>query len=193
VLLLDVMGTLVFDPFYERVPAFFEMTFEQLLRQKHPTAWIEFELGQIDEATFLPRFFRDGRSYDHEGLKATMRGNYAWLPGMEDLVAELAGGGCELHAFSNYTPWYQMIEQRTTLSRFVHWSFVSCDTGLRKPDHTAYTNAAGSLGVAPEACLFVDDRPRNCDAAIEVGMPSIVFESAEQLRRELIARGVLQS
>lgn len=192
VLLLDVMGTLVFDPFYERVPAFFGMSFEQLLREKHPTAWIEFELGHIDEATFLPRFFRDGRSYDQEGLKAAMGGSYAWLPGMEALVGELASGA-ELHALSNYTPWYRMIEQRTSLSRFVQWSFVSCDTGLRKPDHAAYLNAAKSLGRAPAACLFVDDRQRNCDAAIEIGMPSIVFESAEQLQRELIARGLLQS
>lgn len=185
------MGTLVYDPFYERVPAFFGMSFEQLLREKHPTAWIEFELGEIDEAEFLPRFFRDGRDYDHDGLKAAMREAYAWLPGMEQLASDLARAGARMHALSNYTPWYRMIEERTELSRFVQWSFVSCETGVRKPDPRAYLGAARSLGLDPDDCLFVDDRTRNCEAAIEVGMGAVEFRDAGSLRADLEARGIL--
>lgn len=193
VLLLDVMGTLVFDPFYEKVPAFFGMTFEQLLREKHPTAWIEFELGEIDEAQFLPRFFRDERDYDHAGLKETLRASYRWLPGMKQVVGDLAHAGVVMHALSNYSPWYRMIEERTGLSRFVPWSFVSCDTGVRKPDAEAYVGAARALGLAPEACLFVDDRPRNCEAAVQVGMPTIPFCGAETLRAQLQALHLLET
>jgi len=191
VLLLDVMGTLVFDPFYEVVPSFFGMSFDQLLREKHPTAWIEFELGKIDESAFLPRFFEDERPYDHEGLKRAMREHYAWLPGMEALVADLARAGVEMHALSNYTPWYWMIEERTKLSRYVRWSFVSCDMGVRKPDDEAYLQPILELGVAAGDCLFVDDRPRNCEAARRVGMPSVQFENADQLARELRERSIL--
>lgn len=190
-LLLDVMGTLVFDPFYACVPAFFDMSFEQLIREKHPTAWVDFELGTIDEATFLPRFFQDERPYDHLGLKETMRSNYAWLPGMEQLVSDIAATCVPMHALSNYTPWYRMIEERTGLSRFVQWSFVSCDTGVRKPDPSAYLSAASAVQLHPSECLFVDDRKHNCDAALAVGMPAILFENADQLRTEFVHRGVL--
>lgn len=37
VLLLDVMDTLVTDPFFEHMPRFFNMSFKELLAAKHPT------------------------------------------------------------------------------------------------------------------------------------------------------------
>lgn len=49
VLLFDIMDTLVRDPFYQDVPAFFGMSLKELIDIKHPTAWIEFEKGLIDE------------------------------------------------------------------------------------------------------------------------------------------------
>lgn len=185
------MGTLVQDPFYERVPAFFGITFDELLEQKHPRAWIEFELGHIDESTFFQTFFADSRGFDHEGLKTAMVDGYAWLPGMEDLVGELADAGVPMHTLSNYTPWFELIEQRTGISRFLRWTFVSCTTGVRKPDPEAYLGAARVLNVNPADCLFIDDRKRNCDGAEAVGMTSILFESAAQLRSALVARGLL--
>ncbi|KAB1209517.1 hypothetical protein CJ030_MR6G007363 [Morella rubra] len=49
ILLFDIMGTIVRDPFYEDVPAFFGMSLKELVECKHPTAWIQFEKGIIDE------------------------------------------------------------------------------------------------------------------------------------------------
>lgn len=49
ILLFDIMDTLVRDPFYQDVPAFFGMSLKELIDCKHPTAWIEFEKGLIDE------------------------------------------------------------------------------------------------------------------------------------------------
>jgi HAD superfamily hydrolase (TIGR01509 family) len=84
-----------------------------------------------------------------------------------------------------------MIEERTGLARYVPWSFVSCKTGVRKPDPEAYLGAARLLGVAPAECLFIDDRAVNCKSAEAVGMPSVLFSDAASLRRELACRGVL--
>jgi hypothetical protein len=49
VLLFDVMGTIVRDPFFEEIPAFFGLSMKELLVVKHPTAWMEFESGQVTE------------------------------------------------------------------------------------------------------------------------------------------------
>ncbi|URD77050.1 haloacid dehalogenase-like hydrolase [Musa troglodytarum] len=68
VLLFDVMDTLVRDPFYNDVPAFFQMSMKELLAQKHPTAWVEFEKGLIDENELARKFFKDGRPLDLEDL-----------------------------------------------------------------------------------------------------------------------------
>lgn len=185
------MGTIVHDPFFAEVPAFLGLTFDELIAVKHPTAWIEFELGRIDESSFLPTFFRDGRGYDQQGLKRTMRDAYAYLDGMEQLLGELVAAGLRMHALSNYTDWYTLIEERLALSRYVPWTFVSCRTGLRKPEPAAYEHAAHALRVRPGDCVFVDDRGANCAAARGVGMHAIQFRDANQLRAELVAAGVL--
>jgi len=186
VLLLDVMGTLVYDPFHSDMPAFFGMSLRELLDQKHPDAWVRFEHGELSEDEMLRSFFADGRDYDHDAFVAMVKGAYRYLDGIEPLLAELKARGVPMHAMSNYPSWYRWIEERLALSRYLDWSFVSCETGLRKPAAEAYEHAARALGVPPERCVFVDDRPKNVDAARAVGMRGVVFESAEQLRRELL-------
>jgi HAD superfamily hydrolase (TIGR01509 family) len=191
VLLFDVMDTLVHEPFHREMPAFFGMTLAELIAAKHPTAWIDFELGRLDEGAFLRGFFRDRRAFDHAAFLAAMSAAYRYLPGMEGLLAALAGRGYAIHALSNYPVWYRRIEARLGLLRYLSWSFVSCDTGLRKPDPEAFRLAARTLGVEPGACLFLDDREENCAAARALGMEALRFTSAELLTAELARRGLL--
>ena len=191
ILLLDVMDTLVHEPFFAEIPAFFGLSLDELMAAKHPSAWVEFELGRSSEEQFLARFFRDGRAFDHAAFVRTVRAAYHWLPGMEALLARLAGRGMELHALSNYPEWYRMIEERLRLSRYLAWSFVSCRTGVRKPDPRAFTGALARLGAAPEECLLVDDRAANCAAARALGLAALRFTSAGELEAELARRGLL--
>ena len=190
ILLFDVMDTLVHEPFYFEMPAFFGMSLEELLAVKHPTAWIDFELGRMEEDEFLATFFRDGRGFDQAGFLRMVSDAYRWLPGMEALLGRLSGQGYVVHALSNYPSWYRRIEERLGLSRFLEWSFVSCDTGVRKPDPEAFAGAAEKLGVPSGDCLLIDDREPNCAAARALGMPAVRFTSAEDLARELAARGL---
>jgi HAD superfamily hydrolase (TIGR01509 family) len=82
-----------------------------------------------------------------------------------------------------------LIDEKLQLSRFLDWTFVSCKTGVRKPDPQAFLGAAATLEVDPQQCLFIDDRPVNVNAAQLVGMVAILYHSAEQLREELADRG----
>jgi HAD superfamily hydrolase (TIGR01509 family) len=190
-LLFDVMGTLVTEPFFETVPRALGMSLAGLIAAKHPTAWVDFECGAIDEPTLEARFFEDGRGYDHQALKAAMIEHYDYIDGIEPLLADLKARGHALHLFTNYPVWYQNIEAKLGLSRYASWSFVSCETGVRKPDREAYLGAARTLGLTPAELLFVDDRTVNCDAARAVGMDAIRFENAAQLRRELEQRDLV--
>ena len=109
VVLFDVMSTLVYDPFRHEMPAFFGMSLERMMAEKHPTAWIDFELGRLDEPAFLGSFFADGRSFDHEGFVEAVASAYRFLPGIEPLLSELGERGTEMHVLSNYPSWYQLI------------------------------------------------------------------------------------
>jgi HAD superfamily hydrolase (TIGR01509 family) len=191
ILLMDVMETLVTEPYYRAMPDFFGMSLEELQAAKHPTSWVDFEKGQLSETEYLKQFFRDGRPVDGDGLRRCARDAYEWLDGMQAVVRELHASGHEMHALSNYPIWYQMIEDKLRLSRYLEWSFVSCLTGVRKPDRQAFLGAAASLQVSPDQCLFIDDRPRNIQAAQAVGMDAIHCQSAGQVREELAQRGLL--
>ncbi len=191
ILLLDVMGTLVYDPFYVEVPAFFGMSLDELMKVKHPRAWLDFEFGRCDEATFLANFFADGRAYDHEGLKRAMFESYRFLDGIEQLLDDLRTAGVTMHLASNYAPWYRAIEERLELERYAPWTFVSCNWGLRKPDAAVYQGLIERLDRDPGELVFVDDAEINCAAAEALGMVGHRFRTADILRRELKAQGLL--
>jgi HAD superfamily hydrolase (TIGR01509 family) len=191
VLLLDVMDTLVRDPFHEAIPGYFGLTLPQLFEQKHPTAWVEFELGQLSLREYCDRMFADGRSVDAERFVEHIRPAYRLLDGVEALLGELSARGVEMHALSNYPELYSVMDREVGLSRFVQPTFVSYRTRVRKPDPEAYLGAARTLGRSPADCIFVDDRVTNTRAAEAVGMPSVVFEGAEALRRSLASHGIL--
>lgn len=194
VILWDLMDTLVRDPFFTHMAPFFGLTFEELLEQKHPSAWGEFERGVITERELFERFFRDGRPIDGQAFKRHVEAAYAWIEGMEALVAELASRDVEMHLLSNYPPWYRLCDGRLGVSRYVKPSFVSCDTGLRKPSPEAYLGACRTLSVAPEQCVFVDDREVNVAGARAVGMQSVRFRGdVPALRAELTAFGIRAS
>ncbi len=57
---------------------------------------------------------------------------------------------------------------------------ISALEGYRKPEPEAFLLAAQRLGLPPQACLLIDDKPRNIEAAQEVGMPGIVHQNAHQ-------------
>lgn len=191
VVLWDVMGTLVYDPFFVEMPAFFGVPFDAMLRAKHPRAWIEFEVGERTEKEFLDDFFLDRRRFDHSAFVAVVASAYAWLPGMEELLRELRDAGCSMHAFSNYPVWYRLIEDQLSLSRYLDWTFVSCKTGLRKPDPAAYQCVIDRLGCQASELLFIDDRASNCDAARNAGIRAVRFECIGSLRRALVDARVL--
>lgn len=185
------MGTLVTEPFKEAMPRFLGMSFEEMLARKDRDSWIEFEHGRIDEDEYIRRFFADQTPVDKEGLKRVMREAYALLPGIEPILDRLSEQGLSMHALSNYSDWYEMIEEATGLSRYLSWDFVSCRTGLRKPDPEAYLGAARRLDVPPGECVFVDDRSVNVEAARAVGMSSILRnEDVQALVADLRALGL---
>jgi FMN hydrolase / 5-amino-6-(5-phospho-D-ribitylamino)uracil phosphatase len=188
------MDTLVRDPFRDVMPAFFGMTLPEMMQAKHPNAWGRFERGELTEQQFLPQFFADGRGFEQQGFCDAIRASYAWLSGMEELLGELAGRGLVMHALSNYPVWYRWIEERLQLSRFLSWRFVSCQLGLCKPDPAIFERVRLELGVEASACLLIDDRRNNCEAASACGMRSVQFTGdSRALAQRLEAMGLASS
>lgn len=58
---------------------------------------------------------------------APQKKNYVIIDGMEELLLGLRSAGYDMHIMSNYPMWYKLVEERCQLSRFLPWTFVSCD------------------------------------------------------------------
>jgi putative hydrolase of the HAD superfamily len=61
----------------------------------------------------------------------------------------------------------------------------SGDEGIMKPDPDIYQLAIERLDVRPGEAVFVDDHPENVEGAQNVGMHGILYQSREQVIREL--------
>lgn len=69
---------------------------------------------------------------------------------------------------------------------------VSAEVGVAKPQPEIFRLAAERLGLAPAACVFVDDWDRNIEAARAVGMAAVLHraDQGHDLRAQLAALGV---
>lgn len=188
VIVSDVLDTLVLDPFYNGMANHFNFdTLQQLIDAKTPQTWVDFETGRIDEPQLARSFFKDARPVDLDALKKFLLSTYKLLPGIDHMLTQLQLQHIPVHACTNYPPWTHLIEQAVRLNADfgVHWTFVSGAQGMRKPDLRVYHKVAQLASVEISSCIFIDDRPTNCDAAEQAGMIPILFTSAVDCQQKL--------
>lgn len=69
--------------------------------------------------------------------------------------------------------------------------FTSCWLGVRKPMRRMYTRVLGMTEADPARTLFIDDRLQNLAPAASLGIQTLHFKNAEQLRSDLSLRHLL--
>lgn len=77
---------------------------------------------------------------------------------------------------------------------FLHWfdgRLVSGEEKTRKPFPEFYQLLLDRFQINKKEALFIDDNLRNAEAAEMLGIPSIRFETAAQLRTALQEKGIL--
>ena len=190
-LLFDVMGTLLHDPFPDAARAILATPPEELGQVLDFATLLQWEQGEIDEATCMERLFLDRRAVDSDALRTCLQRSYRWLPGMEDILMELRSQRAAMHVLSDYSVWYRLIEEALGLSRYLPWSFVSCETGVCKPASAAFLGPPRALRVPVAQCILIDDKASNCAAASALGLQAIRFTNSRDLREELSARRML--
>jgi putative hydrolase of the HAD superfamily len=72
--------------------------------------------------------------------------------------------------------WSLKLRQRFGLEAWIDDWFISGDLGVRKPSAQIYRMVAERLAVQPGDIVFVDDRPRNLDAARTAGFRTVLLD-----------------
>ncbi len=125
-----------------------------------------YELGQISEAVFMPRFAA--------GLGITEAQLGTMLNGLEpdtamfDTVAEIRRQGVRTCLVSN--SWGVSVYPRDLIASVFDGVVISEEVGMRKPNRDIFLHAAATIGVAPPDCVFVDDTAGHLVGAEAVGM-----------------------
>jgi len=114
------------------------------------------------------------------------------IPGMIELVDELAAAGVPLYGITNFSHefWPRFV---ATAPVFRHFRdvVVSGDEQMVKPDPQIFALAMQRFGLAPGEALFIDDRVDNVDASQAAGFVGHVFAGAAPLRERLGVLGLL--
>ncbi len=150
------------------------------------------ERGELTETEFIARLeleLGDGRRIGGMGE--------AFLAGLErnqemiDLVADLRRRGLRTALLTNnvreWEPrWRSMLPEIDDVFEVV---VDSAFVGMRKPEPEIYRLTVERLGggLRAEDCIFVDDMEINCDAARDLGMVAVRFETTDQARADVEA------
>jgi 2-haloacid dehalogenase len=116
------------------------------------------------------------------------------VPGSADIVRDLAAAGVRLLGLTNWSAetFHHAVPAAPAIG-LLEAVLVSGEVGLAKPDPAIFRLLATRFAVDPADAVFVDDSPANVAAAREVGFDGIVFTDAPALRRDLAARGLLDT
>jgi putative hydrolase of the HAD superfamily len=156
---------------------------------RHPL--YELEKGRITESEFRRRLEAQlGGRFELERLRQVYFDHLRPNRAMIDFLRELRGRGLRLALCTNnvreWEPlWRPKLPEIDELFEAV---VDSAFVGTRKPERRIYELTLERLGgVSPEECAFVDDVDVNCEAAAELGMSAVRFESTDQAVADLEA------
>lgn len=114
------------------------------------------------------------------------------IDGAVEVLSEVKQRGVPLYAITNWSA--ETFPQLRARFPFLSWFdgiVVSGVEGVIKPDPRIFHILCERYSVAPESAVFIDDVAANAAAASALGIHGIHFRSSEQLRRELVAVGLL--
>lgn len=180
VVALDLMDTVLVDPFREALHAATGLTPRELFARRAPGMYPAFERGELDEAAYWQAFRDAGIDFDAEAFHATRRAGYRWVDGMRDLIEDVRSHATVVAA-SNYPHWAQELEDGMLAGLFDGFH-VSYRLGARKPDAAFFDRLLGEVGRDPAEVFFVDDREVNVEGAREVGLHAHRFVDTPSLR-----------
>lgn len=115
------------------------------------------------------------------------------IPDTVEILRELRDAGVPCYGLTNMeAETYPLRRERFEFLRWFDGTVVSALEGIAKPDLEIFRRLLDRFGLDPATTLMIDDSARNVAAAGSLGMPTVHYQSAGQLRRELAAAGLLR-
>lgn len=110
----------------------------------------------------------------------------------EKLIVDLKSAGYRLYVLSNMSREFIDFLRKRPIYSYFDGEVVSCEELLIKPEPEIYNLLKERYSLVGSETLFIDDRPRNIEVAIECGINGVLFDrdnpekSCEELRKRLL-------
>ena len=107
------------------------------------------------------------------------------------ILRELHTAGIRLYAVTNWSKeLFPVARKRFDFLGLFEDIVVSGDEGIAKPEAGIFEILEKRIGHSLRGCVFIDDSPRNVEAAGRAGLDAILFTDTGHLREDLTARGL---
>ncbi len=86
---------------------------------------------------------------------------------------------------NNYEDLFAHSKKFYDFDKYFDFSFSSSSIGFKKPEPGAYKHVLKALNAKPEEVVFIDNKEKNIDGAADLGIQTVHFKDAGQLKDEL--------
>jgi glucose-1-phosphatase len=160
---------------------------------EHDPSWRDWQEGRMSPRDWQLHISRRlGVEISFEEFSAIWNRVLDATPLVDSYLLENLSKHYRLAVLSNTDPIHVAeLEKKFDFFRFFPQRIYSCVVGASKPSPIIFREALKACKVDADNALYIDDIPLYVEAARQLGMDGIVFESAEQLKSEMEKRGLL--
>lgn len=197
-IVFDFGGVMTTEPKREAVVQFLRASFNlsaeefELVNQEKRQA---IKAGKSDIEFWLQYAQRHNIALPNDwvsSLNQVMKDAIGVNPQMYALVEELKAKNIRIALLSNIDERLAKLIRDFGLYEPFSPCLLSCEIGLKKPDPKVFEILLTQLNLLAREVVFIDDHLENIEAARNLGIDAILFESYQQLRKELFKRDLLK-
>ena len=108
------------------------------------------------------------------------------LDGTIEIAHKLKDAGWNLYLLSNFSvEKFALMQERHDFLKLFDDTIISGEYKLIKPDPAIYHLTLKRIKREAHECLFIDDSPANIETARRLGFHTILFQSPDQLKKDL--------
>ena len=143
---------------------------------------IDSETGKYDSHEYFRRVkerIRAETDWRYDQFVAEFKSGLE-LTAESEAALEYSAARCRVFLMSNTGYLHaQWIYEQEVLATLPEQHFFSFRERIMKPDPRLWEIFFMRTGLAPERCLFIDDRHENCDGATQLGVHAVPFRADE--------------
>ncbi len=152
------------------------------------TEWLMLDRGVIDQDEAELRLINQ-HPHLKEEISAALADWFAMLTPIEDnvqLIPGLKEQGYGLYVISNFhEDAFLHIRAKYDWFKLFDGLVISYRHQVLKPEPQIYKELLDGYQLQGNECLFIDDSAANCEGARRMGIEAILYQSPDQLKRDL--------